>query len=373
MSPKQVTATVLPANNVPQSITGRAAVASNLTSSSGQQKVPSYSFAATTESYKFVETAQQTDKTCGGTPSSSQPPPLIQTGGLDIADLAKAGQSVPSGRVSPAPTLTSGTHGILRSPGPTGPNAFMSVEDILVPPAVNQAMCKGTQTSSGNLHNIVQPSVSNNRPTMLTALLKSGTNAQPNLMQPQSSTTNVAPKTVVQSNAAQQQAMVSHLLHSLVNQSPVPTPATFKKLIQPTVSSKADPVVMATAIPASKVPPQQIQHTPMAVPRAVSLGNGFNPSVFLANPTQLPPQQVMTTGGAILSPNALLPNMPYLNPFSAIYGSGLVQAPSTCGAMDPSVVKNFGPIATTTLPMAVPTSRDTDMNKPSPPKKPRLG
>ena len=311
-------------------------------------------------------------------------------GGLDIADLAKAGgqnacESVPSGRVSPAPTLTSGTHGIIRSPGPTGPNAFMSVEDILIPPSADQAMCKGTQTSlSNNLQtnlNSVPPSVSNNRPTTLTALLKSGTNSN-SLTQPQrqSSVANGASSTAAQSSTtAQQQAMVTHLLHSLVNQSPIPTPATFKKQALPTVaSSKPDSVVMANCVPAaSKVPPQQIQHASMPIPRAASLANGFNPSVFLANPAQLAPQQVMTTAGAILSPNALLPNMPYLNPFSTIYSSGVVQAPSTCGIMDPSTaVKNFqmsgGPVAVT-LPTMLPVSRDTDVNKPSPPKKPRLG
>ena len=344
------------------------------------------SFAAKTEKMensKFVETAQLTDNNRGAIPSSlssSQPLQLVQSGGLDIADLAKAGgqnacQSVPSGRVSPTPTLTSGTHGILRSPGPTGPNAFMSVEDILVPPSANQATCKGTQTSSSNNLNSVPPSVSNNRPTMLTALLKSGTTNS--LTQPQSSVTNGAPSTAAQSStAAQQQAIVTHLLQSLVNQSPIPTPATVKKQAPP--SSKPDSVVMANCVPAvSKIPPKQIQHTSMPIPRTASLANGFNPSMFLANPTQLAPQQVMTTAGAILSPNALLPNMPYLNPFSTIYSSGLVQVPSTCGILDPSAaVKNFtmsgGPVAVT-LPTTLPASRDTDVNKPSPPKKPRLG
>ena len=394
MSPKPVTATILPATNVPQPNTGSATVASSLFSSNGQKGVPVSSFVAATEkteSCKFVETAQQTNNNCGVIPlssSSSQPPPLVQMGGLDIADLAKAGgqnacQSVPSGRVSPAPTLTSGTHGIIRSPGPTGPNAFMSVEDTLIPPSANQATCKGTQTSSSNnlQTNLNSGSVSNNRPTMLTALLKSGTTSN-SMTQPQrqSSVGNGASSTAAQSNtAAQQQAMVTHLLHSLVNQSPIPTPATFKKQAQPIVaSSKPDSVVMANCVPAaSKVPPQQIQHASMPIPRAASLANGFNPSAFLANPAQLAPQQVMTTAGAILSPNALLPNIPYLNPFSTIYSSGLVQAPSTCGIMDPSTaVKNFqisgGPVAVT-LPTTLPVSRDTDVNKPSPPKKPRLG
>ena len=389
MSPKPVTATILSTNNVPQSTTGSAAVASSLFSSNGQKGVPVSSVVATTESCKFVETAQQTDNNGRVVPPSSslsQPPPLVQMDGLDIADLAKAGgqNACQSGRVSPAPTLTSGTHGIIRSPGPTGPNAFMSVEDILVPPSANQAMCKGTQTSSSNNLqtnlNSVLPSVSNNRPTMLTALLKTGTTNSLTQPQQQSSVANGVSSTAAQSSTtAQQQAIVTHLLHSLVNQSPIPTPATFKKQAPPTAaSSKPDSVVMANCVPAaSKMPLQQVQHASMPIPHAASLANGFNPSVFLANPTQLAPQQVMTTAGAILSPNALLPNMPYLNPFSTIYSSGLVQAPSTCGIMDPSTaVKNFqmsgGPVAMT-LPTTLPVSRDTDMNKPSPPKKPRLG
>ena len=345
-----------------------------------------------TESSKFVEMAQQTDNNHGVIPSSlsmSQPLQLTQTGGLDIADLAKAGgqnacQSIPSGRVSPAPTMTSGTHGIIRSPGPTGPNAFMSVEDILVPPSVNQAqaMCKGTQTSSSNNLNNIPSSVSNNRPTMLAALLKSGTTtSQTQAQQPQFSVTNGASSTAAQnSTAVQQQAIMTHLLQSLVNQSPIPTPATFKKQPPPptVISSKPDSVVMANCVPAvSKIPPQQIQHASRPIPRTASLANGFNPSMFLANPAQLGPQQVITTAGAILSPNALLPNIPYLNPFSTIYSSGLVQAPSTCGILDPSAaVKKFpmsgGPVAVT-LPTTLPVSRDTDVNKPSPPKKPRLG
>jgi hypothetical protein len=220
---------------------------------------------------------------------------------------------------------------------------------------------------------------------MLTALLKSGTTTNNSLTQQprQLSVANGAStSTAAQSSttAQQQQALVTHLLHSLVNQSPIPTPATFKKQVPPIVSSsKPDSVVMANHVPAaSKVPPQQIQHSSVpTIPRGTaSLANGFNPSVFLANPTQLTPQQVMTTtGAAILPPNALVP---YLNPFPTIYSSGLVQqAPSTCGIMNPSTaVKNFpisgGPVAVT-LPTTVPVSRDTGANKPSPPKKPRLG
>lgn len=417
MSPKPgVTATILPANSVSQSVTdtGKATVAAgSLFSSNVQKEVPVSSIVATTEmteGSKFVQSAQQTDNNCGVIPlsssslsSTSQPPPLLQMGGLDIADLAKAGgqnasQSVPSGRVSPAPTLTSGTHGIIRSPGPAGPNAFMSVEHTLVPPSTNQATCKGTQTSSSinalqNSLNSVQPPVTNNRPTVLTALLKSGTptlttmNNNSLTRQQQLSLANGASSVAAQSSTtAQQQAIVTHLLHSLVNQSPIPTPATFKNQVPPpplptVANSKPDSVVMANCIPvASKMPPQHIQHASMPIPRAASLANGFNPSAFLANPAQLTPQQVMTTAGAILSPNTLLPNVPYLNPFPTIYSSSLVQAPpSTCGIMDPTTAaKNFqisstGGPAALTLPTSLPVSRDTDTNKPSPPKKPRLG
>lgn len=404
-SPKPVTATVLPANSVPQSNVSSATIAaSGLFSSNGQKEVPLSSAVANTEileGCKFVESSQQTNNNCGAIPllssSSSQPPPLVQMGGLDIADLAKAGgqnacQSIPSGRVSPAPTLTSGTHGIIRSPGPTGPNAFMSVEDILVPPSANQATCKGTQTSSSsnlhtNLNNGVPPSSMTNRPTMLTALLKSGTTTNNSQTQPQQQSSGANGASTNTSTAAaqnstttqqQQQALMTHLLHTLVNQSPIPTPAAFKKQAPPPTvsSSKPDSVaMMANCVPAAstcKVPPQQIQHTSVPIPRGTA--TGFNPSIFLANPTQ---QQVMTTAGAILSPNALVP---YLNPFPTIYNSGLVQQaiPSTCGILDPSTaVKNFqmsGGPATAMLPTtAVPISRDTGVNKPSPPKKPRLG
>ena len=410
MSPKPVTATILPANSVPQSNAGSATVAaSGLFSSNGQKEVPMSSTVANTEKSegcKFVESSQQTDNNRGVIPllsssSSTQPPPLVQMGGLDIADLAKAGgqnacQSIPSGRVSPAPTLTSGTHGIIRSPGPTGPNAFMSVEDILVPPGENQATCKGTQTSSSsnlhtNLNNSVPPSVTNNsRPTMLTALLKSGcTTANNNQTQSQrqssgangvSTSTSTAAAQSSTTTQQQQQALVTHLLHTLVNQSPIPTPTAFKKPAPPPTvsSSKPDSIAMmancAPAVSTCKVPPQQIQHASVPIPHRGN-ATGFNPSIFLASPAQ---QQVMTTAGAILSPNAL---MPYLNPFPTIYNSGLVQqqaVPSTCGILDPSTaVKNFqmsrGP-ATATLPTTtVPISRDTGVNKPSPPKKPRLG
>lgn len=412
-SPKPVTATVLPANSVPQSNAGSAMVAaSGLFSLNGQKEVPmSSSTVANTEKLggcNFVESSQQTDNNCGVIPlssssSSTQPPPLVQMGGLDIADLAKAGgqkacQSIPSGRVSPAPTLTSGTHGIIRSPGPTGPNAFMSVEDILVPPSENQATCKGTQTSSSsnlhtNLNNSVPPSsvTNNSRPTMLTALLKSGcTTTNNNQTQSQrqlsgangaSTSTSTAAAQSSTTTQQQQQALVTHLLHTLVNQSPIPTPTAFKKPAPPPTvsSSKPDSVaMMANCVPAvstCKVPPQQIQHTSVPMPHR-GTATGFNPSIFLANPAQ---QQVMTTAGAILSPNALVP---YLNPFPTIYNSGLVQqqaVPSTCSILDPSTaaVKSFqmsrGPTTAMLPTTTVPISRDTGVNKPSPPKKPRLG
>ena len=380
VSPRQVTATVLPARGTTQPNKGCTS-AGSISTSSNQQDIQ---LVATTEMTNSMATAQQSDNTCEVIHSTPQ---STQTGGLDIADLAKAEQNacqpVPSGRASPPPTLISGTHGILRSPGPTGPNAFMSVESILVPPSLSQPTSKDTQTYPGinvqsNFNGTTPSSVSNNRPTMLTALLKGGTiNAQPNVTHPlQSSATNVPPSRAAQSSAIQQQVVVSHLLHSLVNQSPIPTPATFKKQVIPAVSSKkANQVMIAATAPAPNVPPKQVQRTPVPATRAMSLGNGFNPSVFLANPAQLDLQQIVTTSGAILPPNAFLPSVPYLNPFSTIYGSGLVPTPSTCGTINPSnnvPLPDPGPTPTT-LAGTAPVSMDADINKPSPPKKPRVG
>ena len=303
--------------------------------------------------------------------SSLQPPPLIQMGDIDITSVGDIYcQPVPSGRSSPTPTMVSGTHGVLRSPGPSRTPTFMSVEDILVPTA-NPG--KGTQSPSTFHSDLSRGSSASSEPTMLTALLKSGTSAQP-----KSAATNSGTKVAAQNNVVQQ-VLVSGLLNSLVNQSPIPTPATFKKAtnhVYPTAtgSKTAPPIVTPAGTLAATVPP----HGPIQIPRAVSLSAGFNPSVLLANPAHLTQQQVIAAAstGTILPPNALLPHValpPYLTSIPAIYGNSLVQAP-TCTA-DPSAAKHLSvsvPPAPV-VPCIVPASEGIEENKPSPPKKPRLG
>ena len=271
-------------------------------------------------------------------PASSQPPPLIQLGDIDINSVTDAEDSarepVPSGQLSPTPsTLASATHGVLKSPGPSGNTSFMNVEDVMTP---SPSRAKGTQTLSSNFGG--PPLAATNKPTMLTALLKNGST------QSQSA--------VPQGSAVVQQVLVSKLLNSLVNQNPIPTPSAFKKPAAAIASSKADPPT--THAPAVKVPPT-VQCTPLQLPQSVSLPNPFNPSMFLAGPAQ---QQIVGTAstGAILTSSTLPPSVtlsPYLSSFPAVYGNGLVQVPTSNTS-------------------AAPRNVSGTFNKPSSPKKPRL-
>lgn len=295
---------------------------------------------------------------------SSQPPDLIQLGDIDISGVAKPiGQTVPSGRMSPTPTLTSGTRGVL-SPGPSGAKAFMSVEDVMIP----SPNIKGTQTSNTQS---TSPPPSKNKPTMLTALLK--TDTATGIQQTIAASDATAQSSVVQ------QALVSSLLNTLVNQSPIPAPAAFQKPSE-TVSTANQVVANTSCALGARVLPQ-VQHGSLQIPRTVSLANAFNPSVFLASPAQLSQQQIISAAaavstGSILPPSALLPNMslsPYLTPFPSIYGSSLATVPPTLTTPDPSV-SSFAISGSTgvKLPSIVSISEDMNKNEPSSPKKPRL-
>lgn len=313
-----------------------------------------------------VTTVRQADQTGATIPSSySQPPALIQLGDIDITGVAKpVDQMIPSGRMSPTPSLTSGTRGVL-SPGPSGAKAFMSVEDVMVP----SPNVKGTQTSN-SLSTV--PPASNNKPTTLTTLLKTGiaTGAQ---QQPTVANNMTAQSSVVQ------QALVSSLLNTLVNQSPIPAPATFQKPLG--AVSNADQVVATTSCTLEAKVLPQVQRGSLQIPRTISLANAFNPSVFLANPAQLAQQQIITAAaastGSIIPPTALLPNMsyaPYLAPFPSIYGSSLTTAPPTLTTPDPSSLDSLATSwpTGTKLPSVVSISGEIEMNEPSSPKKPRL-
>lgn len=335
-----------------------------------------------------------TDKSGVLASSALDPPRLIQLGDIDMDGVAKlekqtSCESTSSIPQSPKPTLGSGggsgTHGVLKSPGPSGNPAFMSVEDVMVR-SPNPA--KGTQTASYNTKNSddVSSSASTSKPTALTALLKNGITAS-NPAAPQ-------PPPVTAQNGAVQQALFSSLLNSLVNQSPIATPATISKPSSQGNApngSKITPLVDSASSSGVKKVSPQVQ--PVPIPRAVSLANTFNPSMFLANPAHLAQQQLISaaaavSSGAILSPNALLPNMtfaPYIASLPAICGSGLVQGPPQSSAtyIEPSATKTSSivlePQASTTPPSQQPppppptsVSRDTDASGPSPPKKPRL-
>ena len=361
MSPSQPPSTIEVAGNIFNAISDVPLSTCNITNFTPSTK-PGDSQSNLSEKAPNCDTAHQTG---AAIPSLYQPPALIQLGDIDINGVAKpVGQTVPSGRMSPTPTLTSGTRGVL-SPGPSGTKAFMSVEDVMVPsPNIKETQTSNTRSTS--------PPTSKNKPTMLTALLK--TDATMGGIQQ----TIVANGTTAQ-NSVVQQALVSGLLNTLVNQSPIPTPATFQK--QPGAISTANQVVANTSCAlGAKVLPQ-VQHGTLQVPQTVSLGNAFNPSVFLASPAQLAQQQIISAAavastGSILPPSALLPNMslsPYLTSFPSIYGSSLATVPPTLTTPDPSVssLAISGPTGIK-LPSIVSVSGVTNENEPSSPKKPRL-
>ena len=332
-------------------------------SASGKSEGPQSILSEMTDSSNSVVTEKQAEQSSTLSSSRSQPPALIQLGDIDIIDEVDPDNqpAVPSGRMSPTPTLATGTRGVL-SPGPSGAKAFMSVEDVMVP----SPNVKGTQTVN-NLSSV--PPAPNNKPTMLTALLKSGT------------TTSSQPQTEVvtaQSNAVQQ-ALVSSLLNSLVNQSPIPTPATFQKPSGSNPMADQDVIATTSCALGTKVSPHMQQAHNMQLPRTVTLANAFNPSMFLASPSQLTQQQIMNaaavaSAGSILPPNALLQNMSYLAPFPTIYGGSLATASPIFTAPDPSSSSSLaisGPTGKR-LPCSTSVSGEIDKNKPSSPKKPRL-